>query len=179
MARGVFDLLRNVDARLFACAIPRGIRPHAGFMQQDFLRKDHVFLFERFYYFLEAQHDHGLIVMDESDKSLDKKFVSRMESYFTRTSIGRNRSYWVIPAPLFVASDMAYAVQAADICLYCLNWGFRLASWGVDLQTREDISTEFGPKLARLQWEGQGYRDGRTFRSWGIVFVPDPYGAAP
>ena len=46
------------------------------------------------------------------------------------------------------------------------------------METREDIALEFGPKLARLQWEGDGYRDGRTFRSRGIVFVGDPYGPA-
>lgn len=49
---------------------------------------------------------------------------------------------------------------------------------GTEMETREDIALEFGPKLARLQWEGDGYRDGRTFRSRGIVFVGDPYGPA-
>ena len=176
MARGVFDLLRDVDATLFACAIRRGVRPPEGFHQSDYLRKDHAFLFERFYYFLESKHEHGLIVMDETDKALDRTFVTRMEAYFTRTSVGRNRSYWVIPAPLFVASDMACPVQAADVCLYALNWGFRPPAWGTEMETREDIALEFGPKLARLQWEGDGYRDGRTFRSRGIVFVGDPYG---
>ena len=61
------------------------MKPPEGFKQVDYLRKDHVFLFERFYYFLEAQHEHGLIVMDESDKTLDRTFVRRMESYFTKT----------------------------------------------------------------------------------------------
>jgi hypothetical protein len=116
MARGVFDLLYAHEAHLFASAIPRGVKPPANFHETEYLRKDHVFLFERFYYFLEAQAQHGLIVMDESEKTLDKKFVSRLESYFTRTGTGRNRSYWIVPAPLFVSSDMTYAVQAADIC---------------------------------------------------------------
>jgi Protein of unknown function (DUF3800) len=177
MARGVFDLLLAHDARLFACAIPRGAKPPAGFQQADFLRKDHVFLFERFFYFLEAQAQHGLIVMDESEKRLDKGFVAKMQSYFSKTAIGRNRSYWIVPAPLFVSSDMTYAIQAADICLYALNWGFRLQSWGGELETRDEIAKEFGPKLRRLQWTGDGYRDGTVFRSWGVTFVPDPYEA--
>jgi hypothetical protein len=139
------------------------------------LRKDHVFLFERFYYFLETKAEHGLIIMDESDKALDRKFVSRMESYFTKTATGRNRTYWIVPAPLFVSSEMTYAVQAADICLYAINWGFRPPSWSTAIEKRDDLAAEFGPKLKRLQWEGDGYRDGRTFRSWGIAFVPDPY----
>jgi hypothetical protein len=177
MARGVFELLVAQDARLFACAIPRGVRPPAGFTHEDYLRKDHVFLFERFYYFLEAQAQHGLIVMDETDKQLDKTFVAKMESYFTRTATGRNRSYWIVPAPLFVSSDMTYAVQAADICLYCINWGFRPPSWHSDAEIRHEIAAEFGPKISRLQWEGDGYRDGRVFRTYGVVYVPDPYEA--
>jgi len=175
MARGVFDLLISHEARLFASAIARGVKPPSDFRETDYLRKDHVFLFERFSYFLEAQAEHGLIVMDESEKNLDKKFVAKMEAYFTRTSTGRNRSYYIVPAPLFVSSDMTYAVQAADICLYAINWGVRLPSLGTGLSRRDDIATEFEPKLRRLQWEGEGYRDGHVFRSWGIVFVPDPY----
>ncbi|MEO8713397.1 MAG: DUF3800 domain-containing protein [Acetobacteraceae bacterium] len=178
MARGAFELLDTVGAKLFACAIRRGVRPHSGFTLLDYLRRDHVYLFERFYYFLETQAEHGLTVMDQSEKNLDTTFVKRMESYFTRTAVGRNRSHWIVPAPLFVSSDMSYAVQAADICLYCLNWGFRPSAWGDDLETRPEIATEFGPKLARLQWEGYGSRDGRSYRSWGIVYVSDPYGAA-
>lgn len=177
MARGVFDLLIAHDARLFASAIARGVRPPKDYENLDYLRKDHVFLFERFGYFLEAQHEHGLIVMDESEKTLDRQFVSRMEAYFTRTATGRNRSYWIVPAPLFVSSDMTYAVQAADVCLYALNWGFRLPSWGANIETRPDLAAEFAPKLRRLQWAGEGYRNGEVFRSWGIVFVDDPYSA--
>ena len=175
MARGVFELLIAHDAKLFASAIRRGVKPPKDFTEEHYLRKDHVFLFERFYYFLEAKAEHGLIVMDESDKAIDRKFVSRMEAYFTRTATGRQRTHWIVPAPLFVSSDMTYAVQAADICLYAINWGFRLQSWGVDIEKRDELATEFGPTLKRLQWEGDGYRDGRAFRSFGIVYVPDPY----
>lgn len=177
MARGVFELLAAHDAKLFACAIPRGVRPPPNFKQEDYLRKDHVFLFERYFYFLEAQAEHGLLVMDESEKVLDKDFVTRMQSYFTRTATGRNRTHWIVPSPLFVASDMTYPVQAADLCLYAINWGFRLPSWHAELETRAELAEEFGPKLKRLQWEGDGYREGRVFRSWGIVYVPDPYEA--
>lgn len=178
MARGAFELLSTVNARLFASAINRGVKPHKGYTQVDYLRKDHVFLFERFYYFLEAEAQHGIIVMDQSDKHLDTAFVKRMEGYFTRTATGRNRTYWIVPAPLSVSSDITYAVQAADICLYCINWGFRPSTWG-DLVTRREIADEFGPKLIRIQWQGDGYRNGRVFHTRGIVHVPDPYGRDP
>jgi hypothetical protein len=179
MARGVFDLLTSHEARLFACAIPKGTKQPSGYALDDYLRKDHVFLFERFFYFLEARKEHGLIVMDETDKKLDRQFVSRMESYFTRTATGRNRSHWIVPAPLFVSSDITFAVQAADICLYALNWGFRPNKDWKNLERRADIATEFGPKLLRLQWEGDGYREGQVFRSYGIVLVRDPFEQRP
>lgn len=175
MARGAFDLMLGHDAQLFAALIPRGTKPPKSFQFEDYLRKDQVFLFERFFYFLEAQKEHGLLVMDASDKSLDRAFVRRLEAYFKNTAIGRNRSYWIVPSPLFVASDMSYAVQAADLCLYSINWGFRLNFWGDHHATRQEISDEFAPKIKRLQWSGQGYRDGQTYPSYGIVMVPDPY----
>lgn len=175
MARDAFDLMIAHDAQLFACLIPRGTAPPNGFTHEDYLRKDQVFLLERFYYFLEMQKQHGLLVMDETDKELDRRFVTRMESYFRKTATGRNRSYWIVPSPLFVSSDMSYAVLAADLCLYCINWGFRLGFWGDGHDIREEIAREFGPKLSRLQWEGDGYRDGKTYRTHGIVLVNDPY----
>jgi hypothetical protein len=175
MARGIFELLASHDVNVFASTIARGTKPPVGFTQVEYLRKDHVFLFERFAYLLESQKVHGLIVMDGSERQLERRFVERMESYFTKTAVGRNRSYWIVPAPLFVSSEMTFAVQAADVCLYCINWGFRLNSWPERLGRREEIASEFGPKLQRLQWHGEGYRDGQVYRSWGIVLVQDPY----
>ncbi len=176
MARGVFELLQAHDARLFASMIPRGTMPPANYAFPEFLRKDHVFLLERFYYFLESERQNGLIVMDETEKSQDRRFVARLEAYFEKTATGRNRAYWIVPSPLFVSSDMSYAVQAADICLYCLNWGFRVPSWGEHL-VRPEIAEEFAPKLSRLRWQGDGMRDGVPFHTYSIVMVPDPYAA--
>ena len=42
---------------------------------------------------------------------------------------------------------------------------------------RDEIASEFGPWLNRLQFEGEGYRDGNVYHTYGIVFVPDPYTA--
>ena len=71
---------------------------------------------------------------------------------------------------------MIYAMQAADLCIYCVNWGFEIPSRGMDAQTRTEIAEQFGPWLNRLQYRGQGYRDGVVFDSYGISFVPNPYG---
>lgn len=175
MARGLMELLRDHNAVLFAAAIPRNVAKPATPAAEQYLRKDKVFLFERFFYFLEAKREHGLIVMDEVDKIEDRRFVARLQSYFTKTGLGRYRTTWIVPSPVFVASDMTYPIQAADICIYCINWGFRLAAIGMDAPSRQEIAQEFGPWLNQLQFHGQGYRDGAVFESFGIVYVPDPY----
>lgn len=177
MARGIFQLLRNHKAVLLATAIPKTPHKPATFEAEEFLRKDHVFLFERFFYFLEEQREHGLLVMDEVEKTTDRRFVSRLESYFRKTQTGRYRTAWIVPTPLFVSSDMTYAVQAADLCIYCLNWGFRLPSLGMGADTRPEIATEFGPWLNQLQFRGQIHKNGTVFDTFGIAYVPDPYTA--
>lgn len=72
---------------------------------------------------------------------------------------------------------MSYAVQAADLCIYCVNWGYRLPAQGMDAPVRPEIAEAFGSWLDRLQFRGEGYRDGRVFRTFGIVHVPDLFEA--
>lgn len=175
MARGLFQLLRDHSATLFAAAIPRSVRRPASYEAKEYLRKDHVFLLERFFYFLESEREHGLLVMDEFEKTADRRFVRRLETYFSRARTGRYRSNWIVPTPFFVSSDMTYPVQAADLAIYCVNWGFRLPSRGMDAPTRTEVADEFGPWLAQLQFRGEGYRDGNVYQEYGIVYVPDPY----
>lgn len=179
MARGTFELLRQSEAKLFASAIPASVVRPETFQAEDYLRKDHVFLLERFFYFLEAQRQHGLLVLDAVDRGADQRFVRRLERYFTRTQTGRYRAAWIVPVPLFVASDMTYPVQAADLVIYCVNWGFRVPSLGMVAATRSELAQEFGPWLHELQFVGQGYRDGRVYDSFGVCFVPEPYRAGP
>jgi hypothetical protein len=177
MAHGLFQTLLDRRAVLFAVAIPRTTIKPATYEAEEYLRKDHVFLLERFFYFLEGQKQHGLLVMDEVEKTADRRFMRQLHRYFTRTATGRYRSKWINPSPFFVASDMAYPVQAADLCIYCVNWGFRLPSLGMDAAVRPEIETEFRPWLDTLQFRGEGHRDGAVFKSFGIAFVPDPYGS--
>ncbi len=172
MAEAVIQLLSSHQASLFAAIIPRVKKPADA--PADLLRKDHVFLLERFFYFLEAQQETGLLVMDETDKAEDRNFVRRMERYFTLTLIGRQRTQWIIPVPLFVQSEMAYGVQVADLCIYCLNWGLRLP--GMIEPIRPEIEP-FAWLLERITWHGDGYRDGQVFKTHGVVYVPDLYAA--
>lgn len=177
MARGVFQILRDCEATVFAACIPRTATPPDTLQVIDYLRKDQVFLFERFFYFLESRKDHGILVFDAVDRGADLKFVRQIERYFSRTQTGRYRTSRIVPTPLFVSSDLTYPIQAADLCIYCINWGFRLPSQGMDADIRPEIGTEFGQWLSDLQYRGEGQRDGQSFKTYGIVFVPDPYEA--
>lgn len=176
MARGLFSLLQSHDAKVFAVAVPRNVTKPAGFTSEDFLRKDFVFLLERYFYFLDEHKETGLIVMDETEESQDRRFVKRLESYFLNTQTGQYRSIRIVPSPFFVSSDMAYPVQVADVCIYCVNWGFRLPNRGMDETVRQEIADEFGGWLGNLQYRSQVYdKDGGIKQTFSLVFVPDPY----
>jgi hypothetical protein len=138
------------------------------------LRKDLVFLLERYFYFLQLEREMGLLVMDGSEKQADRKLVRRIESYFTRTMVGPQRAQWIVPVPMFVESDMAYGVQVADLCIYCLNWGWRLP--GMTEPTRPEIEP-FAWLLEHIIWRGEGCRDGKVFKTYGTFYVSDPYDA--
>ncbi|MBI4827346.1 MAG: DUF3800 domain-containing protein [Nitrospinae bacterium] len=175
MAENIFMLLRKHQATIFASAIPCGVMPGAD-VPPDYLRKDFVFLFERFYYFLELNQDTGLIVFDETEKAGDAKLMGKLEAYYRNTHTGRSRAEWVVPYPLFVPSDLSYPAQAADVCIYCVNWGFRQAR-GMDAEARQEIKDLAEKHLAGLQYKGDREGEGRKTYIYGIVYVPDPYEA--
>lgn len=177
MALGLFELLESYRATLFASAIPRRVKKPKDFKSEEYLRKDQVFLLERFFYFLEEKNEYGLIVMDETEKTVDRRFVRQLTRYFTATETGRYRTARIVPSPFFVSSDMTYSIQAADVCIYCINHGFRIPYRGMDEPVRKEIQIGFGQRLNRLQFRGEGYKDGETYKTFGIVFVPDPYTA--
>ncbi|MCY4442779.1 MAG: DUF3800 domain-containing protein [Deltaproteobacteria bacterium] len=177
MATGMFELLVNHKARLFASAIPCNVVKPETFEAEEFLRKDLVFLLERYFSLLEQEKEYGLLVMDEVEKTADRRFVRQLEAYFRKSQTGRYRSTWIVPTPFFVSSDMAYPVQVADLAIYCVNWGFRVPTRGMNAVVRREIADRFGRWLARLQFQGQAYKGGSVHDLYGIVFVPDPYSA--
>ena len=181
MVDRIFDLLTEHDAKLFAAAIPRGSRPPAEYQLTDFLRKDQNFLFERYFWFLEARQEHGLLVMDQTDKAEDRRFLNRIRRYFEKSQNGRTRAQWIVPSPLFVDSELSAGIQAADICIYCVNWGFRRAEWNLQKPIRHDIQIGYGGRCGKLQFQGDAFdsETGRIRRMYGIIFVPDPYSPRP
>ena len=176
MARGIFDLLPKHGGIVFAVAIHRGAAKPPTAEDGEFLRRDHVFLLERFFYFLEDRNENGLIVMDETQRAEDRRFVRRLERYFLNTEKGRHRSSRVIPSPFFVSSEMTYPVQAADVCIYCVNHGFRLPGRGMNEPVRPEIAAEFGARLSHLQFKGERNVGGESFESFGIAYERSPYG---
>ena len=175
MARGIFDLLNSHSAYIFAAAIPKNSPQPPANSPADMLRKDLVFLFERYFYLLDSKKEMGLIVLDETEKSQDRRFVRTLERYFQSSGTGRYRSTRIVPSPFFVASDTAYPVQVADVVIYALNWGLRLPQLGMTASTRPEIENEFAELIRILQFCGDGYREGRVFKTHGITYVADLY----
>lgn len=174
MARGIFQLLQSHEAQLIAIATPRNA-PKPPPDRPEILRKDFVFLLERYFVLLRAQKEMGLLVLDQTEKTDDSRLVRRMERYFEETTTGRYRASCVVPSPFFVASDMAYPVQAADVCIYCVNLAYRMPSRGMDAPVRDEIASEFGDWLHDLEFEGHDRRNGQTYPVFGIAYVPDLY----
>lgn len=55
MVRGLFEILVKHHANLFAVVIPRTTTKPATYETEEYLRKDQVFLLERYFYFLERE----------------------------------------------------------------------------------------------------------------------------
>jgi len=93
-----------------------------------FLRRDHNYLFERFYYYLEDLEptEMGIVVFDELEKSQSLLLLDQMTDYFIKTKKGQERSNLIIPEPFFVHSDLTIGIQVVDLVAYLLSWGFRI-----------------------------------------------------
>ena len=173
MVRGMFRLLDQHGAVVLASVIPRGMIKPKDFAFEDYLRKDHVFLFERYFGLLDARDQSGLIVLDETEKTEDRRFMQRLSNYFSKTRTGMYRASRIVPVPLFVASDMSYPVQAADCVIYCINGGFRVQ--GMDAPVRQEVADESADWLRRLQARVVLTKSGTEFTEYTIKYVPDPY----
>jgi hypothetical protein len=105
----------------------------------EFLRKDYIYLFERYYYFLEDKPEEpsGIIVFDETEKTQSQRLISQIENYFKKTYKGRNRATLLIPEPLFVHSDLTTGIQMADLIAYVISWSLRLN--GMEKKTRPEL----------------------------------------
>jgi hypothetical protein len=157
----VLDIAARHSVQVFASVVDiKAPRPSKGL-----LRKDYVYLFERYFYFLEtlAPRERGLVVFDELDKAKAHILIQQMAAYFLGTKTGRYRSSRVVPEPFFVHSDLTTGVFLADLTAYILGWGWRLQRM---LQPKRDELAGYAQKLHDMQFHGE-------------KMLPDGSGAMP
>lgn len=173
--RRALEILCKHEVKLFAAAIPRGIQKPKGYASEDYLRKDLVFLFERYAKFLERQHTNGLLLLDRVEEVFDSKFTKQVHNYFLRTDNGRKRSRHIVPEPLFVDSVNSYFIELADLCIYLLNWGYRKNCFEnvQNDERREELVTRFEPLLDGMVY----YFDppNKRKRTCSLVLTDSPY----
>ena len=166
----VIDAAAGHNVQVFASVVD----VHAQRPDPGLLRKDYVYLFERYFYFLETlpTRERGLIVFDELDRSQSHVLLEQMASYFLGTDTGRYRSSRIVPEPFFVHSDLTTGVFLADLAAHILGWGGRLNA--MSHPHRREL-TEYADKLHEMQFKGQKPKPGgESNRSLlGITFLDD------
>lgn len=137
----------------------------------DLLRKDYVYLFERYFYFLEedGRERPGMIVFDELEKSESHLLIRQIENYFKKTYKGRERSGLVIPEPFFVHSDLSTGVQIADIIAYLISWGFRLN--GMDKAARSELEPFINQMKHMRHRSVKEVEEIGEIEIWSVVFL--------
>ena len=157
-------------AKVFASVVGRDApRPQ----QQDYLRKDYAYLFERFFYFLQDEDPvaSGIVVFDELEKAQSHILVGQMDGYFKRTRNGRLRAGRIIPEPFFVHSDLTTGIQLADMVAYIISWGFRTPQ--MTEPKREELS-ELVDSLCKMRHRAiREMRDNPNFAIWSFALISD------
>ena len=166
----VLDTAAAHNVQVFASVTdPKSPRPTAGR-----LRKDYVYLFERYFFFLEtlSPRERGLVVFDELEKSQSHILLQQMAAYFLGTRTGRYRSSRIVPEPFFVHSDLTTGVFLADLSAYIIGWGWRLNSMK---QQRRPELRPYATKLHDMQFHGEKPKADATgiWPLHGIVYLDD------
>ncbi len=108
----VLNIAARFNVQVFASMVdPKAPRPPRGM-----LRKDYIYLFERYFYFLETlpMRERGLVVFDELEKAKAHSLLQQMAAYFLGTEDGQYRSSRIVPEPFFVHSDLTTGVFLAS-----------------------------------------------------------------
>lgn len=137
MARGIVHLLVRNNVPVFASLIPKGTASERAEFQADYVRKDITFLFERYFYFLEDMQSNGLLVLDETDRIDDRRYLRCIERYFSAHERCKQIAGLIVPTPLFIGSEMSYAIQAADVVIYMLATAYRPSKSDIRAPGRE------------------------------------------
>lgn len=159
------ELCRQAGAKAFSSIVPQ----NAARPDTNMLRKDYSYMFERFYYFLNAKDDDpmGYLVFDELDKTASHILLNQVSAYFVKTENGKTRSRLIIPEPFFVHSDLTTLVQVVDLIAYIISWGLRLR-WMKE--PKRDELEDLAAQVKSLQFR-QHLPSGRT--NWGFKVISD------
>lgn len=166
----VLELCATHGVRIFASIVTPGASKPMGRM----LRKDYSFLFERFFYYVDGQleHERGLVVFDELDRTQARLLSAQMSAYFRQTRTGRMRAGRIIPEPFFVHSDLTTGVQIADLVAYIIAWNVRVS--GMRAPRRAELDA-LGQAVLHLRHRAivdrPGYPDG--FSVWSFALIDD------
>lgn len=170
----VLNIAAGFNVQVFASIVdPKAPRPPRGV-----LRKDYIYLFERYFYFLETlpPRERGLVVFDELEKSQAHGLVQQMAAYFLGHEEGQYRSSRIVPEPFFVHSDLTTGVFLADLAAYILNWGFRFNR--MPQAFREELRP-YAAKLNDMQFRGQKPKPDSSgvWQLQGITYLDDLRGS--
>lgn len=175
----IFETLAKYNALTFAIAVPREAPKPPPDLKNEFLRRDYVYLLERYGYLLEERDARGLLIMDRIEDKSDSRLTRSIMNHFTNTAKGRQRAQRIVPYPFFVSSDITSLVQVADVVIYCINWGYRIPNRGMTEATRPEMESHFAEPIRRLLWSGKGRgEDGQEFSTYSIHYVADLYGSS-
>ena len=166
----VIDMAASFEVRVFASVVDKDTAA----IEKDILKRDFVYLFERYFYFLKplSEHSRGLVVFDELEKSKAQRLIQQMASYFLGTKTGQFRSSKIIPEPFFVHSELTTGVFLADLTAYIIGWGWRLNR--MSQPVRPELES-FARKLQDMQFVGEKPKDdsGGTWTLYGIKYIED------
>jgi hypothetical protein len=166
----VLNIAARFNVQVFASMVdPKAPRPARGV-----LRKDYIYLFERYFFFLETLsiRERGLVVFDELEKSKAHGLLQQMAAYFLGTEDGKYQSSRIVPEPFFVHSDLTTGVFLADLTAYILGWCWRLKM--MPQPVRPELQP-YASKLHNMQFHGQKPKpDGSgVWQLHGITYIED------
>lgn len=162
----VLECCAASGVRFFASIVP----PNAPRPSGTMLRKDYAYLFERFFYFVDDQseHERGLVIFDEIERSKAHILVDQMAAYFQDTRNGRLRSSRIIPEPLFVHSDLSTLIQVADLVAYIVSWNVR---FGSQTEPPRPELNALGQQVLRCRYKA--VRSSDRFVVWSLAVIDD------
>lgn len=176
LVRKIPSVVKEHGGFLFASMIPRGTGHRPEGVDHDFVRKDIAFLLERFFYFLEDHDTTGILVLDESDRTDDRRTLLRIQRYLGSHVEGRRFSRRILSTPLFAESHGHYPIQVSDVLIYSLATAFRRPWLTSEVVMREDVRDLLDSGIEDLIYKTTKYTtDHSSYVSRSVFLVPQPW----